>query len=523
MKRRLIFHPLLFAAMPVLSLYVVNAEQLYWHEISGTLLVVISAAMILWLGFRLLLKSVDKSAWLISLFLITFFSYNSVWNIASPAEMLIKPVLWLGLLAAVFFWTARSNRDFRLVNSFLNVVSIGWAAAILVPWAYYMIVLARDSNARVNQYVTAWQDQLRTEQPVCDSNTLSSTRPNIYYIILDGYGRADILKQLYDFDNAPFLEFLKDSGFYVADRSISNYGQTALSQSSSLNFTYLDDLQQQITLQSTNRLPLEAMLEFSRLFEILRQDGYQIVTFPAGYLFTDISVGVDRHLAPPGSLTAFQTELLKSTPVPDLLQLMANKSLYDLHRERILYALEQLPAAADATTPTLVYAHILAPHPPFVFGPNGELPDIANPSFSLADGDAFTGAYGRDAYVQGYRDQLTFITNQIRQAIGRILASARRSTIIVVQGDHGPGSRIDWEDPEKSNFQERMSILNVYYFPDQNYAKLYPGISPVNTFRVILDQYLCADLPLLDDHAYFSGLARPYDFIDVTCEVNACP
>jgi hypothetical protein len=37
---------------------------------------------------------------------------------------------------------------------------------------------------------------------------------------------------------------------------------------------------------------------------------------------------------------------------------------------------------------------------------------------------------------------------------------------------------VDWNSPANTNFRERMSILNAYYFPDGDYAALYPGITP---------------------------------------------
>ena len=41
-------------------------------------------------------------------------------------------------------------------------------------------------------------------------------RPDIYYIILDGHARSDILKELYDYDNSEFINYLTGKGFYVA-------------------------------------------------------------------------------------------------------------------------------------------------------------------------------------------------------------------------------------------------------------------------------------------------------------------
>jgi len=44
----------------------------------------------------------------------------------------------------------------------------------------------------------------------------------------------------------------------------------------------------------------------------------------------------------------------------------------------------------------------------------------------------------------------------------------------------------------------------------------YDDITPVDTFRVILDQFFDAELPLLPDQSFFSTWSAPYRFVDVT-------
>ena len=51
----------------------------------------------------------------------------------------------------------------------------------------------------------------------------SDERPDIYYIILDGYARQDTLKEFYKYDNSAFMDGLAARGFYVAAESRSNY------------------------------------------------------------------------------------------------------------------------------------------------------------------------------------------------------------------------------------------------------------------------------------------------------------
>jgi hypothetical protein len=58
----------------------------------------------------------------------------------------------------------------------------------------------------------------------------------------------------------------------------------------------------------------------------------------------------------------------------------------------------------------------------------------------------------------------------------------------------------------------RLAILNAYYLPGVDSDLIYPSISPVNTFRLILNTYFGADLPLLPDESYLSAHSDLLDF-----------
>ena len=65
---------------------------------------------------------------------------------------------------------------------------------------------------------------------------------------------------------------------------------------------------------------------------------------------------------------------------------------------------------------------------------------------------------------------------------------------------------------------QRTTILNAYYVPEAIKARLYPAITPVNTFRIILSGLFGGSYPLLPDKSYYAGPigAMPYTFQDVT-------
>jgi len=79
---------------------------------------------------------------------------------------------------------------------------------------------------------------------------------------------------------------------------------------------------------------------------------------------------------------------------------------------------------------------------------------------------------------------------------------------------------LKWEDPNKTYFKERFSIFNAYYLPRGGTSKLYPTITPVNTFRIILNYYFGMNYKVLEDKSYFSTWNHPYKFIDVTDAIS---
>ena len=145
--------------------------------------------------------------------------------------------------------------------------------------------------------------------------------------------------------------------------------------------------------------------------------------------------------------------------------------------------------------PKFVYTHMILPHPPFVFGAQGENTDPA-------DFWNEKKLYPADKFERGYTNQITFLNHQMLAMIDTILADSTTPPIIVLQGDHGP-----WLQPNPQHF----FILNAYYLPSHT-DQLYPQISPVNSFRYIFDAYFGAKYDMLPDITYYSPVPKLYNF-----------
>jgi hypothetical protein len=162
----------------------------------------------------------------------------------------------------------------------------------------------------------------------------------------------------------------------------------------------------------------------------------------------------------------------------------------------------------------------MAPHPPYLFGENGE----SVPGAKLKMG----GRAWRQK--KDYLKQLTFVNKEVEKIVSEILIKSKVPPIIILQADHGPASTFSedmfwqgtgWsETPTENMLKERMGIFNAYYLPSGGNDLLYESITPVNTFRLVFDFYFNTNCGLLADQSYYSTYDRPYEFINVTDKVK---
>ena len=230
----------------------------------------------------------------------------------------------------------------------------------------------------------------------------------------------------------------------------SNYVQTPLSLSASLNFNYINFAEKYAGPKSVNRLPLFDLLRNSRVHTLLESAGYRFVSTSSGYPFTEFT-DADVYLSPylPTvnelerfylSTTALDSFISTDTPLGNALRYYLPLPGYEASRQRILYSLQELTHIPELEGPKFVFVHIVGPHPPFVLNHLGE---AVNPShvYLAGDGDAFGGSAAE--YQQQYIEQLVFINAQMQIAIDAILQNSSRPPIILIQGDHGPGSLLN--------------------------------------------------------------------------------
>jgi len=500
--RRWPLHPLLAAVYPVLALLANNISQVKPAAALRPLVLVICFAVLLWGLVLWIVRDVKRSALLVSWWLVLFFTYGHLYNFLEGHTSLgrhryLLPA-WIALALLGTWLIIKRVKDLPYATLVLNAIGLVLMVFPLVQLGSYSLRSRSASSHQQPLPAEFTSLQLPQEQAI----------PDVYYIILDAYARNDTLKSDFSYDNSAFSDRLREMGFYLASCSQSNYAQTELSLASSLNISYLDDLLGELPASSQDRLPLRTLLHTDAVRRAFRQLGYKFVAFETGFLFSQFE-DADVYLSsgPLGGMSGFEVLLVKTSG--GLAWVDAESLLPHFFREgiqapetaryqQVTYTLDQLAKIPKSIPgPKFVFAHIVAPHGPWVLGSDGKQVHYTEPVDDAT-------------YIQAYRDELTYLNQRMQDILQTILADSPVPPIIIVQADHGH---------DFASSKDRMAILNAYYLPGDGEKQLYSTISPVNSFRVILDRYFGGKFELLEDRSYFSKYQTPYDF---TVIPNAC-
>jgi len=499
-KKTYIVHPFLFAIFPIIFTFAHNIHLLPFNDFLIPLFAILGFSFILWVILRFFLNG-KKAGLIVSLSLVLFFSYGHLYiflnDSAEEISELGRHRYLLSFFAVSFIigiiYFVKTKRKLNNVTTIVNVIAVTIVAISLVnigSYYYERTELLEDSLAASNLIL---------------STANAAKNPDIYYIIFDGYVHSDILKKNFDYDNQEILSFFDQNKFFLPTYSFSNYAKSNLSIISSLNMMHLTFLGED-SAYSKDTAQLNDLLAESKIMRELDAHGYTIVNFNAQYGARGMIKVSDLFLCANNSF--IDSELLITLARTTLLNPVYVNLFEDNSRETILCVLSELPNVAERTEePVFVFAHLLIPHPPYIFGPDGEKPDSIE-----------TLELGARTWTNkiGYLNQIEFANLKMKEIVSEILQEADHDPIIIIQADHGSSFTLDWENPTNEMLLERMSILNAYHFPGDGKNSLYETITPVNSFRVMLNAYFNGTYDLLEDRVYYSTYEKSFEFTDVT-------
>jgi hypothetical protein len=407
-------------------------------------------------------------------------------------------------------------------------------------WSYHPQTALPDKPLLAN---ASSQSQAATPTPTTDTNTQPNsptgiptaemarkpTKPNVYYLLFDRYASADTLQRVYNFDNSPMLNFLGEQGFVTRDKAYSNYPFTQQSVSSTLSMGYLGDLEHRFKNDANGfqtAFPYRSIISDPPVAQVFRQNGYQYNQLSSWWDFTRVGVTADddpvksfrlRILGMTFWLTDLQRDIVYKSAFSPLLQ----KGLsfgsvtvikYDQDRNPRQNFMDQLSALAtlakngsNEQKPQFTFAHILSPHDPYLFAPDGSQ---ASYNGDRTDQDV-------DEYVK-YVNQLKYANTRITTLISTI-RQQDPNAVIIFQADEGPYPKqfrgslsaehyYDPKDLPDDTMRHKFGIMASYYMPGIDSATVSSQLnSSVNVFPFVLNNYLGYDIKYLPECNFSAG------------------
>jgi hypothetical protein len=527
-----ILHPWLLALFPVLHFYSQNLGFVRDREVPVSILVVLALATVAFLVSRQLAWGRHAAGLATTVLLLAFFLYGHLALVAvergarSPDLVLlpVAAVVSCGLL--VVLWLARSSPVLRTATSALNVAC---AFLLVLPSFTIAAYWIADRGADLE----ADQAALPTRAPKVMDGPAS---PDVYYIILDGYSSNAHLQRAWGYDNSRFTNALQRLGFFVTADSRSNYGATLLSLGSSLNLDYLRANDSDIP---DDRLYLRGLVADNEVARQLIERGYTYNYMLSGYLAPSRIADLNIDFRPAGVLefgfrSSQDAQKLEEDAITDgrfykqsfyealsnttLLRLVSRQLWPLFHGEdepytwhnpdRFFATLERLEAVPDDPHATFSFVHLLKPHGPVQLRRDGSrLPKrVFNPT------------------PEQFFAELEFVNERVLATLEVLLEKSSTPPIIVVQADHGTDLGSVWtrgQPPRLTHFE----ILNAFFVPSGRPPDLSSDITPVNSFRVLLNAYFGTDYELLPSRHYDipEGYKDPFRHVDVTGEFRSPP
>ena len=320
----------------------------------------------------------------------------------------------------------------------------------------------------------------------------AASKPDIYFILLDEYLGTAGLREYFNYDNARLESFLKQNGFYVCSKPVSNYSYTVYSMASLFSMGYIDSLCASAGRKNVYR-EMIGLINHNKTWTYLQQLHYTINNL-SPFVVEGQHPKISFNLVPSGidlitDKTAYN-RIIKNLPYGDLLtDLRLNylsKFLYKKLDEENEGMMKAALSPKRINQPTFTYLHLIMPHRPYMYDSTGQWPAKQYGGSKAAVKDSL------------YLNYLVYANNRITMFIDQLYRETNGKAVIMLMSDHGY-RREDGRNPHAIRF----STLNAIYLPTRDYHLWYDSVSNVNQFPLLFNTIFSQQIPLQKDSCHF--------------------
>lgn len=383
-------------------------------------------------------------------------------------------IFYVVLLAACAGFAYVIAKRKNLISVVLAVITV-MAVTDGVTFSQSMFVVLRAEKA-----VAAAPDKMTKAalSSPAETDPAVATGPNVYFIVPDMMVGEEIFPK-FGVPSKIFAD-VRALGFDVIDRPYSNAPVTGFTLPHIFGMEYFLEDGEQVTKDKMARL--SKGLSHNKVYAEFKRRGYRIVTIDDGY-YSHCGWGEDlcvqRRVGDMHRL--HDIRFLERTPFMKTLDTIDMKAnIFDPpvnlwafpNRMEIPDIISVLPTLPKG--PNFVYIHHALPHYPFRF--------------------AEDCSYRRfDDVALAYGQQMRCAVKQFPKLL-RAIRERDPDAIVVIQSDHGISFFGQHLKPvsalSEDELRENLSVFSAYRLPQHCRKHLRPGLTSVNTFRIV---FACLD------------------------------
>lgn len=486
-------HILLLPCFFILNISLQFTGLLETKELARAFIEILSGTLLLFLLLNRLIKEKTKAGLITLFFSIYFLFFYSIKEKLAGVPVLdffshyrIYIPVSLLLLAFIFYKLLKAKKTGNL-TLFFNLLLLLYTG--IEVWKHATLAITGEKTTPV--VLQAINDK--------SGNRSTIAPPDIYYIIFDSYPSPAYQEEILELKNHRLDSFLSSKGFFLIQESKSNYNKTAFSIASSLQMQYLDWIRENTVSVPYHYNKAMQQIEKAVVLKWLAENNYQLINLSVFDWQGQIPLVKERFLTAStrqiiyfnslwyrikwdAGLYLFPSFHKKSAAINQA-QNKAVLSAFKNFNLQIADSLIQL-SKGTAQQPKFVYAHFELPHFPFFYDSSGK---------AYPETDIYSNEMLKDK--DRFRDYIVYTDKQVMKLADSLLRM--KNAVIIVQSDHGVN------EFQGSGKRDAFRNYSAFYFPDSNYSQLYPGMSNVNTFRVVFNKYFGQQLPLLSDSSIY--------------------
>lgn len=363
--------------------------------------------------------------------ILTMTSGSLLTNLGGPAGW----ALLLGLAGTIVFLISRLES-----HAVLRIVMMSLAAFLI---SGPTIALVRELADRGDNSVVEHQVPL----------VGLSERPDIFVVVLDGYAGNLTLESEFGLDRSTAVQDLEELGFEVPSSAWSAYPATRSSLPSLLDMSYPLEPGSDVTPMTERRLS-DMIGGSNSVSSVLAAEGYELVMVESGWSGSRCGPEVDTCIASPIMDEAMFSIAERSVAGQSVLRSLGYA--FTVGAQHTMSWLDANgPSLSLDSQPNFVFAHVMAPHPPFF------LDDSCRTRF----GEEHSGVQ----FARPGDDPLRRRTAYLKQTecVDRFIVDLSRriqpDDVMIVVGDHGTDQRNQLvRDPgtwSRADLAERFNVF----------------------------------------------------------------